>query len=229
MEQKLGNRDNKKFKRRLIIVLISLLLSLFIISITVYAAVAPTISIYNTAFVISSPDVATLVEIYQKNGDRGLDLFSQDSFDRSFSENSLVLRKQTSEDRKTANASPIVFSKNELREFPDNFGYTYVAFKFMITNINVSDIAYSIKAQDQNGEIYEFNSQIDLYFADENAAFEKIAGNQIDLTKTLEINQTTSHYLVIAINEELIDLKKAATQTFKLVVNIQKNSQINQN
>lgn len=227
MEQKLGNRDNKKFKRRLIIVLISLLLSLFIISITVYAAVAPTISIYNTAFVISSPDVATLVEIYQKNGDRGLDLFSQDSFDRSFSENSLVLRKQTSEDRKTANASPIVFSKNELREFPDNFGYTYVAFKFMITNINVSDIAYSIKAQDQNGEIYEFNSQIDLYFADENAAFEKIAGNQIDLTKTLEINQTTSHYLVIAINEELIDLKKAATQTFKLVVNIQKNSQIN--
>lgn len=227
MEQKLGNRDNKKFKRRLIIVLISLLLSLFIISITVYAAVAPTISIYNTASVISSPDVATLVEIYQKNGDRGLDLFSQDKFDRSFSENSLVLRKQTSEDSKTANASPIVFSKNELREFPDNFGYTYVAFKFMITNINVSDIAYSIKAQDQNGEIYEFNSQIDLYFADENAAFEKIAGNQIDLTKTLEINQTTSHYLVIAINEELIDLKKAATQTFKLVVNIQKNSQIN--
>ena len=82
MEQKLGNRDNKKFKRRLIIVLISLLLSLFIISITVYAAVMPTISIYNTATVISSPEVATLVEVYQKNGERGRALFSQDNFNR---------------------------------------------------------------------------------------------------------------------------------------------------
>lgn len=121
MEQKLGNRDNKKFKTRLIIVLISLLLSLFIISITVYAAVAPTISIYNTASVISSPDVATLVEIYQKNGDRGLDLFSQDSFDRSFSENSLVLRKQTSEDSKTANASPIVVFKKRTQRISEQF------------------------------------------------------------------------------------------------------------
>ena len=223
MEQKLGNRDNKKFKRRLIIVLISLLLSLFIISITVYAAVMPTISIYNTATVISSPDVATLVEVYQKNGDRGLDLFSQDNFNRSFEDNTLVLRKQTSENEKTANASLIVFSKNELREFPNNFGYTYVAFKFMMTNINVSDIVYSIKALDKNGEAYEFNAQIDLYFADENANFEKLATNKLDLTKTLEVNQTISHYLIIAINEDLVDLKKVDTQTFNLAINIQKN------
>ena len=227
MEQKLGNRDNKKFKRRLIIVLISLLLSFFIITITVYAAVAPTISIYNTASVISSSDVATLVEIYQKNGERGLDLFSTDGFDRSFPEDSLVLRKQTSEDSKTANASPIVFSKNELREFPGNFGYTYVVFKFMITNINVCDIAYSIKALDQNDENYSFNSQIDVFFADENDDFEKIDQNQINLTKTLGVNKSISHYLVIAINEELIDLKKVDTQTFKLVPNIQKNMQNN--
>ena len=223
MEQKLGNRDNKKFKRRLIIVLISLLLSLFIISITVYAAVMPTISIYNTATVISSPDVATLVEVYQKNGERGRALFSQDNFNRSFEDNTLVLRKQTNENEKTANASPIVFSKNELGEFPNNFGYTYVAFKFMMTNINVSDIVYSIKALDKNGEAYEFNSQIDLYFADENANFEKLATNKLDLTKTLEVNQTISHYLIIAINEDSVDLKKVDTQTFNLAINIQKN------
>ena len=223
MEQKLGNRDNKKFKRRLIIVLISLLLSLFIISITVYAAVMPTISIYNTATVISSPDVATLVEVYQKNGERGRDLFSQDNFNRSFEDNTLVLRKQTNENEKTAHASPIVFSKNELGEFPNNFGYTYVSFKFMMTNINVSDIVYSIKALDKNGEAYEFNSQIDLYFADENANFEKLATNKLDLTKTLEVNQTISHYLIIAINEDLVDLKKVDTQTFNLAINIQKN------
>lgn len=223
MEQKLGNRDNKKFKRRLIIVLISLLLSLFIISITVYAAVMPTISIYNTATVISSPDVATLVEVYQKNGEHGRALFSQDNFNRSFEDNTLVLRKQTNENEKTANASPIIFSKNELREFPNNFGYTYVAFKFMMANINVSDIVYSIKALDKNGEAYEFNSQIDLYFADENANFEKLATNKLDLTKTLEVNQTISHYLIIAINEDLVDLKKVDTQTFNLAINIQKN------
>ena len=227
MEQKLGNRDNKKFKRRLIIVLVSLFLSFFIISFTVYAAVAPTISIYNTASVISSPDVATLVEIYQKNGDQGLDLFSVQHFDRSFAENTLVLRKQTSEDSKTENAKPIVFSKNELREFPNNFGYTYVAFKFMITNINVSNITYSIKVLSTNGENYEFNSQIDLFFADENLAFEKIDGNRIDITKNLATNQSKSHYLVVAINEELVDLKKAETQTFRLVINIQKNTEIN--
>lgn len=227
MEQKLGNRDNKKFKRRLIIVLVSLFLSFFIISFTVYAAVAPTISIYNTASVISSPDVATLVEIYQKNGDQGLDLFSSQRFDRSFAENSLVLRKQTSEDSKTENAKPIVFSKNELREFPNNFGYTYVAFKFMITNIDVSNITYSIKVLSINGENYEFNSQIDLFFADENLAFEKIDGNRVDITKNLATNQSKSHYLVVAINEELVDLKKAETQTFRLVINIQKNTEIN--
>lgn len=223
MEQKLGNRSNKNFKRRMIVVLVSLLLSFLIITVTVYAAVSPTISIYNTASVVSSPDVATLVEIYQKNGEKNFNLFSDEQFDRSFVEDSLILRKQTSEVSKTSSAPAIVFSKNELREFPNNFGYTYVAFKFMMTNINVSDIVYSIKALDKNGEAYEFNSQIDLYFADENANFEKLATNKLDLTKTLEVNQTISHYLIIAINEDLVDLKKVDTQTFNLAINIQKN------
>ena len=93
----------------------------------------------------------------------------------------------------------------------------------MMTNINVSDIVYSIKALDKNGEAYEFNSQIDLYFADENANFEKLATNKLDLTKTLQVNQTISHYLIIAINEDLVDLKKVDTQTFNLAINIQKN------
>ena len=93
----------------------------------------------------------------------------------------------------------------------------------MMTNINVSDIVYSIKALDKNGEAYEFNSQIDLYFADENTNFEKLATNKLDLTKTLKVNQTISHYLIIAINEDLVDLKKVDTQTFNLAINIQKN------
>lgn len=225
MEQKLGNRSNKNFKRRMIVVLVSLLLSFLIITVTVYAAVSPTISIYNTASVVSSPDVATLVEIYQKNGEKNFNLFSDEQFDRSFVEDSLILRKQTSEVSKTSSAPAIVFSKNELREFPGNFGYTFVAFKFMITNINVSDIIYSIRAFDENGDDYEFNSQIDLFFADNSQSFEKIDGKYLNLTKTLGKEQSVSHYLVIAINEELIDLKKADTQTFNLVINIEKNSQ----
>ena len=94
--------------------------------------------------------------------------------------------------------------------------YTYGVYKITFTNTDSAAVNYTIAFKDQAAaNDYEFDSQITLYTGTETVTEGKTA-----LTGSLNKSETTTVYVVIAINVEPENLTAQALDHFNLVIGV---------
>lgn len=213
-ERKTGN-----YKRRIVVVVLSMLLCMLLIGISVYAATSQTSTVDNTITISSSKQVRVGITVSFSNGvandDRTLFENNETAVAAakalSFTE---IGTKSSSEDEKNLTGDTAI-------EFSYDNKYTYRVYKIEFNNTASSDITYAIEFQNESGAAYTFDSQVSV-FTGKSADTTLTAGQTVSGNLDAEGNETI--YIVVAMNTALIDATPVAQSAFKMVITANQKS-----
>lgn len=202
--------SQSKIKRKILIIVLSMLLCLALISISVYAAFSQTLTAPGTIIISTDGQAKTAITVSYAEGAVDNTLFDdiEDQF-ATVSGLSFSQKANKTEDADTANgtAANIVFGVGS---------YTYVAYKVEFTNSNASAVNYTIDFKDSSSTgDYNFNSQITIY-----SGTDSISEGETAFSGTIEESGTETVYIVIAVNKALENLTAQALENFNLVVSV---------
>ena len=202
--------SQSKIKRKILIIVLSMILCLALISISVYAALSQTLTAPGTIIISTDGQAKTAITVSYAEGALDNTLFGdiEDQF-ATVSGLSYTQKATKAEDANTADgtASNIVFGIGS---------YTYVAYKVEFTNSNASAVNYTIDFKDSSSTgDYNFNSQITIY-----SGTTSISEGETAFSGTIEESGTATVYIVIAVNNALEDLTAQALENFNLVVSV---------
>ena len=202
--------SQSKVKRKILIIVLSMILCLALISISVYAAISQTLTAPGTILISTDGQAKTAITVSYAEGALDNTLFDdiEDQF-ATVSGLSYTQKATKAEDADTANgtAANIVFGVGS---------YTYVAYKVVFTNSDASAVNYTIDFKDSSSTgDYNFNSQITIY-----SGTDSISEGETAFSGTIEESGTETVYIVIAVNKALENLTAQALESFNLVVSV---------
>ena len=207
-------KEQSGIKRRIIISVLSIVLCLLLIGFSVFAATSQSFTSKNTITIGSSDQVRSGIKASYAFGaaDEARKLFTNSEEDvtavksLSFTE---IANKTYDQDSVTENGPDIVFSYDNK--------YTYAVYKIEFANQDASDVTYSIAFRNEaDSDDYTFNSQITLYSGDGDAT--TLTQASAPYTGDILKGESKTVYVVVAVNEELIDLTAVAQQVYNLKI-----------
>lgn len=200
-----------KIKRKIIVIVMSMLLCMLLIGVSVWAAVSQTLTSPSTILITSDGQAKVGITASYAFGANDGTLFS-DIGDQSTTVTGLsytpIIEKTAEQDSQTANGPDIVFSATE--------NYTYTAYKIEFVNTDTSAITYVIKFTDEEGN-YTFNEQVTLYSAAGTDSF-TFANDQTAMSGKIEKEASQTVYVIVALNKSTAELTPASLENFNLVV-----------
>lgn len=204
-EIKKENNQVKNLKIKLISTLASLVACFLIVGITVFAATQQVVTVDDTVTVSSEVQVAVTVE--QKFGPTDLVLITGTEYtDITGGTFTNIVAKAS-----TVNSAS---GSGENPNFSYTAGYTYTAYKITMVNESTTEGAnYNITL---NGfPTGGAADQLTIHYADGSS----MSNNGV-LTGTIVAGETTTVYIIIAINTPMTELVPLATENYTLNVNL---------
>lgn len=206
-------KEESRFKKkRIVVVILSMIMCMMLIGIAVYAATSQTLTVKNTVTINSSQQVRVDIGVSYAHGasDDARTLFSNSEAavtaakKLTFTE---IGKKTSSEDEKELTGPDIVFSYDNK--------YTYTVYKVVFANTAASDITYNIAFQDEAKDAYTFDSQIVVY----NGTSESTTLTEGTAISGDVLNgESATLYIVVAMKTPLIDATPVATEAFNMVI-----------
>lgn len=204
--------ETKSKKKRIGLIILSMLMCMVLIGLSVYAATSQTLIVKNTVTINSSEQVRVNIDVSYANGvnsdERLLFNNSEEAVTTakalSFTE---IGKKASTEDEKELTGPNIVFSYDNK--------YTYTIYKVVFENTAAADITYGIEFQTAEKEAYTFNSQVSVYNGT-SASATLTKGTAI--SGDILVGESVTLYIVIAMNTELIDASPVSTEAFNMVI-----------
>ncbi len=200
-----------KIKRKIIVIVMSMLLCMLLIGVSVWAAVSQTLTSPSTILITSDGQAKIGITASYAFGAKDETLFSAIG-DQSTTVTGLsyteIIEKTAEQNSQTADGPDIVFSATD--------SYTYTAYKVEFVNTDASAVTYEIKFTDNDGD-YTFNNQITLYSAAGTDSF-TFADDQTAMSGRIEERASLTVYVIVALNTEITELEPATLENFNLVV-----------
>lgn len=200
-----------KVKRRIVVIVLSMLLCMLLIGISVWAAVSQTLTSPSTILITTDGQARVGITASYAFGAEDETLFSaiedQDTTVTGLSYTQII-EKTADQNAQQADGPDIVFSASE--------GYTYAAYKVVFANTEASAVTYEIAFTDDDGE-YNFNSQVTIYSASGTDTF-TFAADQTAMSGRIEQSASLTVYVIVALNTDITDLTPASLENFNLVV-----------
>lgn len=200
-----------KFKRRIIVIALSMLLCMLLIGVSVWAATSQSLTSPSTILITTDGQAKVGITASYAFGAKDKTLFSaigdQDATVTGLSYTKII-EKTADQNAQQADGPDIVFSASE--------GYTYAAYEVKFANTEASAVTYEIAFTDDAGE-YNFNSQVTIYSASGTDTF-TFAADQTAMSGNLAKSASTTVYVIVALNTEPASLTAAELDNFNLVV-----------
>ena len=207
-------KEESRFKKkRIVVVVLSMIMCMMLIGIAVYAATSQTLTVKNTVTINSSQQVRVDIGVSYAHGasDDARTLF--DNTEAAVTAAKALIfteigKKTSSEDEKELTGPDIVFSYDNK--------YTYTVYKVVFDNTAASDITYNIAFQNAEKEYaYTFNSQIVVY----NGTSESTTLTEgTAISGDVLVGDSATLYIVVAMKTPLIDATPVATEAFNMVI-----------
>lgn len=206
-------KEESRFKKkRIVVVVLSMIMCMMLIGIAVYAATSQTLTVKNTVTINSSEQVRVDIGVSYAHGasDDARTLFNNSEAAvtaakaLTFTE---IGKKASTEDAKELTGPDIVFSYENK--------YTYTVYKVVFDNTAASDITYNIAFQNAEKAAYTFNSQIVVYNGT-SASTTLTEGTAI--SGDVLVGDSATLYIVVAMKTPLIDATPVATEVFNMVI-----------
>ncbi len=200
-----------RIKRRIIVIVFSMLLCMLLIGVSVYAALSQTLTSPGTITITTAGQAKVGITVDWATGSAEEDTLFASIGDQMTTIKGLSyanqVTKKSDENTKSGTGPSIKFGVGS---------YTYGVYKITFTNTDSAAVNYTIAFKDQAAaNDYEFDSQITLYTGTETVTEGKTA-----LTGSLNKSETTTVYVVIAINVEPENLTAQALDHFNLVIGV---------
>lgn len=203
-----------KFKRRIIVIALSMLLCMLLIGVSVWAASSQSLTSPSTILIKTDGQAKVGITASYAFGADDETLFSaigdQDATVTGLSYTQII-EKTADNDSVSKKGPDIVFSADGQ--------YTYVAYKIDFANTAASAVNYTIEFTDpdaSNGP-YTFNDQVSIYSAAGTDSF-TFAQDQTAMSGNLAKSDSTTVYVIVALNTAPDSLTAAAQDNFNLVV-----------
>lgn len=203
-----------KVKRRIVVIVLSMLLCMLLIGISVWAAVSQTLTSPSTILITTDGQARVGITASYANGKNDGALFSEieeQGTTVSGLEYNQIAQKTADNDSVSQKGPDIVFSAAG--------EYTYVAYKIEFANTEASAVNYQIEFTDPdagNGA-YTFNDQVSIYSAAGTDSF-TFAQGQTAMSGNLAKSASTTVYVIVALNTAPESLTTAELDNFNLVV-----------
>ena len=203
-----------KFKRRIIVIALSMLLCMLLIGVSVWAATSQSLTSPSTILITTDGQAKVKITASYAFGADDETLFSaigdQDATVTGLSYTQIA-QKTADNDSVSQKGPDIVFSADG--------EYTYVAYKIDFANTAASAVNYTIEFTDPDADngAYTFNSQVSIYSAAGTDSF-TFAQDQTAMSGNLAKSASTTVYVIVALNTEPESLTAAAIDNFNLVV-----------
>ena len=203
-----------KFKRRIIVIALSMLLCMLLIGVSVWAATSQSLTSPSTILITTDGQAKVAITASYANGENDGTLFSQieeQGTTVSGLEYKQIAQKTADNNSVSQKGPDIVFSADG--------EYTYVAYKIVFANTEASAVNYTIEFTDPDADngAYTFNSQVSIYSAAGTDSF-TFAQNQTAMSGNLNKSASTTVYVIVALNTAPESLTKADIDNFNLVV-----------
>lgn len=204
--------ESRLKKKRIVLIILSMLMCMMLIGISVYAATSQTLTVKNTVTINSSEQVRVDIGVSYAHGasEDARTLFNNSEAAvtaakaLTFTE---IGKKVSTEDEKELTGPNIVFSYDNK--------YTYTVYKVVFDNTAASDVTYNIEFQTTEKTAYTFNSQITVY----NGTSESTTLTEgTAISGDILVGESATVYIVVAMNKELIDAVPASVETFNMVI-----------
>ena len=203
-----------KFKRRIIVIALSMLLCMLLIGVSVWAATSQSLTSPNTILITTDGQAKVGITASYAFGADDETLFSaigdQDATVTGLSYTQIA--QKTADNNSVSQKGPdIVFSADG--------EYTYVAYKIDFANTEASAVNYTIEFTDpdaSNGP-YTFDGQVSIYSAAGTDSF-TFAQDQTAMSRNLAKSASTTVYVIVALNTAPDSLTAADLDNFNLVV-----------
>ena len=203
-----------KFKRRIIVIALSMLLCMLLIGVSVWAATSQSLTSPSTILITTDGQAKVGITASYAFGADDETLFSaigdQDATVTGLSYTQII-EKTADNDSVSKNGPAIVFSADGQ--------YTYVAYKIDFANTAASAVNYTIEFTDPDADngAYTFNNQVSIYSAAGTDSF-TFAQNQTAMSGSLDKSASTTVYVIVALNTAPDSLTAADLDNFNLVV-----------
>lgn len=203
-----------KFKRRIIVIALSMLLCMLLIGVSVWAATSQSLTSPSTILITTDGQAKVAITASYANGENDGALFSEIE-EQGTTVTGLSytqIAQKTADNNSVSQDGPaIVFSADG--------EYTYVAYKIEFANTAASAVDYTIEFTDpdaSNGP-YTFNGQVSIYSAAGTDSF-TFAQDQTAMSGNLAKSASTTVYVIVALNTTPESLTAAALDNFNLLV-----------
>lgn len=203
-----------KVKRRIVVIVLSMLLCMLLIGISVWAAKSQSLTSPSTILITTDGQAKVAITASYANGENDGALFSEiedQGTTVSGLEYNQIAQKTADNDSVSQKGPDIVFSADG--------EYTYVAYKIKFENTEASAVNYQIEFTDPdagNGA-YTFNNQVSIYSAAGTDSF-TFAQDQTAMSGNLAKSASTTVYVIVALNTAPESLTTADLDNFNLVV-----------
>ena len=203
-----------KFKRRIIVIALSMLLCMLLIGVSVWAATSQSLTSPSTILITTDGQARVGITASYAFGADDETLFSaigdQDATVTGLSYTQIA-QKTADNDSVSQNGPKIVFSADG--------EYTYVAYKIEFANTAASAVNYTIEFTDPDADngAYTFNDQVSIYSAAGTDSF-TFAQGQTAMSGSLDKSASTTVYVIVALNTAPESLTAAPLDNFNLVV-----------
>ena len=203
-----------KFKRRIIVIALSMLLCMLLIGVSVWAATSQSLTSPSTILITTDGQAKVGITASYANGENDGTLFSEiedQGTTVSGLEYKQIAQKTADNDSVSQNGPNIVFSADG--------EFTYVAYKIEFENTAASAVNYQIEFTDPDAgnAAYKFNNQVSIYSAAGTDSF-TFAQNQTAMSGSLAKSASTTVYVIVALNTAPESLAAADLDNFNLVV-----------
>lgn len=206
-------KEESRFKKkRIVVVVLSMIMCMMLIGIAVYAATSQTLTVKNTVTINSSQQVRVDIGVSYAHGasDDARTLFDNTEAAvtaakaLTFTE---IGKKVSTEDEKELTGPNIVFSYDNK--------YTYTVYKVVFDNTAASDITYNIAFQNEAKDAYTFNSQVTVYNGTSKST---TLTEGTAISGDVLVGDSATLYIVVAMKTPLIDATPVATEAFNMVI-----------
>lgn len=200
--------ENTKFsiKRKIIATAVSILLCIFVIGISVYAALAQSLTLTNQIIISTSGQTKVDAKIYEyiNTGTAGITEIGGLSAEPSWGE--ATHTKDSNNDSYSGSLSNAVFDAETRKN--------YYAWKIELTNTD-SSVAYAHITSPAVD-----NGQIDVWAGSTWDSLEKKQNTEVKGELTLQKSGSGVYYIVVATNKSLDSLATASPIDFGITINI---------
>lgn len=203
-----------KFKRRIIVIALSMLLCMLLIGVSVWAATSQSLTSPSTILITTDGQAKVAITASYANGKNDGTLFSEieeQGTTVSGLEYKQIIEKTADNDSVSQKGPDIVFSADGQ--------YTYVAYKIDFENTEASAVNYTIEFTDPDADNgpYTFDGQVSIYSAAGTDSF-TFAQDKTAMSGNLAKGASTTVYVIVALNTAPESLTAAAQDNFNLVV-----------